>query len=74
MEFKSFWKPMHDLSTINFKVKQSREETTMELVKCIMVINFLGSIWGKGELKQHTKPLNEHCKENSWDPHFILFL
>jgi hypothetical protein len=46
----------------------------MELAKCIMVINFLGSIWGKGELKQHIKHLNEHCKENWWDPHFILFL
>jgi hypothetical protein len=39
-----FENPMHDLSTISFKVNQSREETTMELAKCIMVINFLGSI------------------------------
>jgi hypothetical protein len=39
-----FENPMHDLSTISFKANQSREETTMELAKCIMVINFLGSI------------------------------
>jgi flavodoxin len=36
-----------------------------------MVINLIGSIWGKGELKQDMKPLDEHCKENSWDPHFF---
>jgi hypothetical protein len=39
-----FENPMHDLSTISFKANQSKEETTMELAKCIMVINFLGSI------------------------------
>jgi hypothetical protein len=39
-----FENPMHDLSTISFKTNQSREETTIELAKCITVINFLGSI------------------------------
>jgi hypothetical protein len=39
-----FENPMHDLSTISFKANQLKEETTMELAKCIMVINFLGSI------------------------------
>jgi hypothetical protein len=33
-----FENPMHDLSTISFKAKQSREETTIKLAKCIMVI------------------------------------
>jgi hypothetical protein len=46
-----FENPMHDLSTISFKANQSREETTIKLAKCIMVINLLGSIWRKGELK-----------------------
>jgi hypothetical protein len=39
-----FENPMHDLSTISFKANQSREETTIKLAKCIMVINLLGSI------------------------------
>lgn len=33
-----FENPMHDLSTISFKANQSKEETTMELAKCIMDI------------------------------------
>jgi hypothetical protein len=41
---KLFRNPMHDLSTISFKVNQSRKETTIELAKCIMVINLRGSI------------------------------
>jgi hypothetical protein len=41
---KLFEKPMHDISTISFKANQSRKETTIELTKCIMVINLLGSI------------------------------
>jgi len=36
--------PMHDLSKISFKGNQSKEETTIKLAKCIMVINLLGSI------------------------------
>jgi hypothetical protein len=33
-----FENPMHDLSTISFKANQSKEETSMELAKCIMDI------------------------------------
>jgi hypothetical protein len=35
---------MHCLSPISFKANQSREETTIKLAKCIIVINLLGSI------------------------------
>jgi hypothetical protein len=39
-----FENPMHDLSTISSKANQSKEETTIKLAKCIMVINLIGSI------------------------------
>jgi len=39
-----FENPMHDLSTISSKANESKEEITIKLAKCIMVINLLGTI------------------------------